>query len=468
MELQSIVCPNCGATTTKKDYCEFCGSFLVGKISSGINVDRYADTVRKMPLNKGIKQMLDIFTNIVYDLDDQYCKLLVLDVINIKAKGIYDDGIILSITASHNGIILKYPGNASYEFANSSMFTLFEKKANDLYIVSFGKDIGGAVKFINQFNKELYPKADISFRISILSPDNKGEMGHIRYNRDGNFIDGYYMTEAFGIKNELSVLEINSKSIEELIKIKENIINTPKELEQKLKARLYDKKFVSQVNDFYFNIENINSHTAGDSILMWFSYQVSSIDIRLKYIGIHLIKFSFLNHISPDIVTKPYFEYGDCFVEAVYTLKASDLKRISESQDKEEFKLYFVDNRGHTKCMNCEQLRKIISVIWQAVEDPVEGMSKLQTVYTETNRYQRNLKKHVSWAIWTLIIWGVGSLLTLIIGGIWSFVVENKEPIIWFAIVTIVLGALCIFKVFGLKSDIKAYESKYGRAFYIH
>ena len=294
MELQSIVCPNCGATTTKKDYCEFCGSFLVGKISSGINVDRYADTVRKMPLNKGIKQMLDIFTNIVYDLDDQYCKLLVLDVINIKAKGIYDDGIILSITASHNGIILKYPGNASYEFANSSMFTLFEKKANDLYIVSFGKDIGGAVKFINQFNKELYPKADISFRISILSPDNKGEMGHIRYNRDGNFIDGYYMTEAFGIKNELSVLEINSKSIEELIKIKENIINTPKELEQKLKARLYDKKFVSQVNDFYFNIENINSHTAGDSILMWFSYQVSSIDIRLKYIGIHLIKFSFL------------------------------------------------------------------------------------------------------------------------------------------------------------------------------
>lgn len=461
MELQSIVCPNCGATTTKKDYCEFCGSFLVGKISSGINVDRYADTVRKMPLNKGIKQMLDIFTNIVYDLDDQYCKLLVLDVINIKAKGIYDDGIILSITASHNGIILKYPGNASYEFANSSMFTLFEKKANDLYIVSFGKDIGGAVKFINQFIKELYPKADISFRISILSPDNKGEMGHIRYNRDGNFIDGYYMTEAFGIKNELSVLEINSKSIEELIKIKENIINTPKELEQKLETTLCDKKFVNCVL-------NLGDFSIGDSIYVCFECSKTSIHIKFFYWGHDLIEFGDFGHIDPfryllDSDKKPYYEYGYWHVEKRYILKAADLKRISESQDKDESTLRLRDKWSNPKYIYSERLRKIISVIWQAVEHPSEGMSKLQIACEEKNVYQRNLKEMGSWSSGSLIIWGVGCFLTLIVGGIWSLVVENAEPVIWFAIVTAVLGTLSSIKTKTLKSEIEAYESKYGK-----
>ena len=107
----------------------------------------------------------------------------------------------------------------------------------------------------------------------------------------------------------------------------------------------------------------------------------------------------------------------------------------------------------------------IISVIWQAVEDPVEGMSKLETLCSKKDEYQRNRLKRESWETWAKICWGIGSCLTLFVGGIWSLIVGNCNPLIWFAVVTISLGTLCLVKFIGLQTDIKAYESKYGKSY---
>ena len=107
----------------------------------------------------------------------------------------------------------------------------------------------------------------------------------------------------------------------------------------------------------------------------------------------------------------------------------------------------------------------ILSVIWQAVEDPVEGMSKLKALCSKKDEYQRNQKKLRAWYNRSETIWKTGVIRTLLVGGIWSFLIRSWNPLIWFAVVTIVLGILCFVKKNGLKSAIKAYESKYGKSY---
>ena len=492
MKHQSLVCPNCGATTTKKDYCEFCGSFLVGKLVKGIDVSRYADVVRDIPIDNGIKRMLKTFTNISDNISEKQCKLFSLNIVDVRNK----NKIILVVQCSKKNIQLTYPHERFGAFANCSMYPLFEKNK-----VSFGMDIDGTVKFITQFINELYPNADTSFIIYVSNPylltsnndeddtsfveeeDDREYLIEGKYNRNGDFVKGVFYEkwdedkwdedDEYTNEIEISSADFNLQTIEafvnkeikeldRIVKDKQKKSNSRNELKKKLELQLCDDKFINcvlKLGNFYIE----------DSVFVTFACSKNSIHLKFSYHG-DQIEFGRLGEISPykwllDSDKKPYLKYGDWYIEKRYILEASDIKRISESQDKNECTLHLYDRWGNTKNIYSERLRMIISVIWQAVEDPVEGMSKLETLCSKKDEYQRNRLKRESWETWAKICWGIGSCLTLFVGGIWSLIVGNCNPLIWFAVVTISLGTLCLVKFIGLQSDIKAYESKYGKSY---
>ena len=491
MKLQSIVCPNCGATTTKKDYCEFCGSFLVGQMVKGIDVSRYADVVRDIPIDNGIKQMLETFTNISNNISEKQGKLFSLNIVDVRNK----NKIILVVQCSKKKIQLTYPHERFGAFANCSMYPLFEKNK-----VSFGMDIDGTVKFITQFINELYPNADTSFIIYACNPyiltsnneddtsfddeeDDREYLVEARYNRNGDFVKGVFYEkwdedksdedDEYTNEIEISSADFNLQTIEAFVnkeikeldriaKDKQTKSNSRKEVEKKLELQLCDENFINcvlKLGNFYIN----------SSMFVRFACSKSSIHLKFKYHGDDPIKFGNLGKISPcrwllDSDKKPYYDFG-WYIEKRYILEASDLKRISESQDKNECTLHLYDRWDNTKNIYSERLRMILSVIWQAVEDPVEGMSKLKTLCSKKDEYQRNQKKLRAWYNRSETIWKTGVILTLLVGGIWSFLIRSWNPLIWFAVVTIVLGILCFVKKNGLKSAIKAYESKYGKSY---
>ena len=492
MKIQSIVCPNCGATTTKKDYCEFCGSFLVGKLVKGIDVSRYADVVRDIPIDNGIKRMLETFTNIINDISEKHSKLLSLKIVDVRNN----NKAILIVQSSKNKIQLTYPHERFGAFANCSMYPLFEKNK-----VSFGMDIDGTVKFITQFINELYPNADTSFIIHVSNPylltynneedstsfdeeeDDREYLVEGKYNRNGDFVKGVfyekwdddksYEDDEYTNEIEISSADFNLQTIEAFVnkeikeldriaKDKQTKTNSRKEVEKKLELQLCDKNFINcvlKLGNFYIS----------GYVFVTFACSKSSIHLKFKYHGDDPIEFGSFGEISPykwllDSDKNPYYDFG-WYIEKRYILEASDLKRISESQDKNECTLHLYDRWDNTKNIYSERLRMILSVIWQAVEDPVEGMSKLKTLCSKKDEYQRNRLKRESWETWAKICWGIGSCLTLFVGGIWSLIVGNCNPLIWFAVVTISLGTLCLVKFIGLQSDIKAYESKYGKSY---
>ena len=65
-QVQTIVCPNCGANATNHHNCEFCGSFLVQRAALGIDVSRYVEASSKYS-NKGIETALKMYSDILQE-----------------------------------------------------------------------------------------------------------------------------------------------------------------------------------------------------------------------------------------------------------------------------------------------------------------------------------------------------------------------------------------------------------------
>ncbi len=375
----SITCPNCGATTNKTDYCEFCGSFLVGKLVKGVDVGRYADTVRQISLDDGLRKVLEIFTNIINHLSDKHGKLLNLRILDIKNKC----KEILLISASKKDLILTYSHSGFGEFANSSMFPLFEKKKEN-YIVTFGKDYEGAVKLITQFIRELYPNADLSYEIKIWKPsEDKEELGYARYNRNGMFIDGTFVDsrddddEEYSNEREISSAEFTPESIESLIKVEDEICKKEKNkeiqknnIDAKLTAKLRDKKFSDSIKSLKINI--------GNSVTAHFYPDLTSIRLQVVYNDDDRIYFEDLGHkkaYESYMDQKPYYKYGEWHIEQSYSLYSSDLKKIAESS--EELELWIKDSWGNRKWMSTNNLKGVISNIWSVVNSPSDDTYKL-------------------------------------------------------------------------------------------
>lgn len=484
MKIQSIVCPNCGATTKNKDSCEFCGSFLVGKIAKGIDVSKYADTVRNTPIDNGIKRMLETFTSMINEIGEKYGKLLSLRIIDV----VNHNNTILIVKSSKKNIQLMYPHERFGAFANCSMFSFFQKDT-----ASLGMDIDGSVKFISQFINELYPNADTSYVIYASNPyyneednisddeeeDNREYLVEARYNRDGDFVKGVFCEKWDEDKfdenpdeydNEIGIssADFNSHSIKTFVeketkelgknandKLKKT--NSQKELITKLEAKLCDENFIRCViglGGFYID----------SSIWISFECYKSSIHLKFFYSGFGRIEFGRFGDIRPcpyrsSSDKRPHSVDGfDWLIEQRYILEATDLKKIAESNDKDKSTLYIEDKRGNLNEIYSKRLRVYLTTIWHVVESPSDEIYKLQIINDENEEYIRNKKKLDSRKTWLTIVLVLGGILS----GVWSLLLGKLFPLICFAVIIIPLGILCSIKVNELKSKIKAYESKYG------
>lgn len=95
-----------------------------------------------------------------------------------------------------------------------------------------------------------------------------------------------------------------------------------------------------------------------------------------------------------------------------------------------------------------------------------EEIKNIERFIKEKEKYKRNKEAWDSWSEWTGIIWGFGGFLILLAVGC-CLLADVWGIAICFTICFIGLGTLFSIKAKVLKSEIDAYESKYGAVCYL-
>ena len=256
--------------------------------------------------------------------------------------------------------------------------------------------------------------------------------------------------------------EVTPEAIEALIKVEDERLQKEKNqekqennLDNKLVSKLRNKQFSDSIRGIRIDI--------GNAITALFFPEITSIRLQLISHTEDSIKFEELGNKKPYASSydkKTYYDKG-WHVEQSYDLYASDLKRIAESSGKDELRLWLRDEWRNRTWMYPKGLKHVISVIWFVVNNPSEEVYKLQQMSAEITEYSKNVLKAYTNKDVPKAIWIIGILLTIFVGGIWSFIIGKLTPLILFAIGTIAFGALCSMRLHKLKLDIKAFESKY-------
>ena len=203
MELKTYTCPNCGATTTNAENCEYCGSLLVRFEAKGIsakNMSYYFDESKLLPgLVDGLEKHLKLQE---MNSDEGVITDIILPVQVFKEPGVYmqgkalqreycvlsskdcfwSDGVEAFVDADDEqlAIAFEFPKNcddkynASYyvqaheKFKKMDCYDLFlhrkvrdgNNKINDEYCIDFGPDAVGAAHLISHIINELDGEAN--------------------------------------------------------------------------------------------------------------------------------------------------------------------------------------------------------------------------------------------------------------------------------------------------------------------
>lgn len=188
-ELQSYVCPNCGANTTNAENCEYCGSLLVRFVEKGIDLSQtsYTDNSEVFPgliteLKKNLKLQEEnkgqfVATDIMWK-NDATGDLLCVSIATASEPA-FLDGTPINLGPKAKGLIVgigfeTYADNSQYsefngrqdaklkEFKQLKSFPLFTshygsfvdgqgfKRLGRQYAIHFGEDAEGAARLISE------------------------------------------------------------------------------------------------------------------------------------------------------------------------------------------------------------------------------------------------------------------------------------------------------------------------------
>lgn len=179
-QVSAIVCPNCGANTSNRLNCEYCGSMLVRFTDHGISIDptKYGKDAKAIG---GLEEALS--SNLLLQGTCQENEYVITgmtaDMNPLKIQFIQSDAATIGITGSNplknatrGNIALRIPfAIRSYDdeammnaketlelFRKLDCFSLFTPQQNEegiAYYIDFGKDTQTAAQVFTQVAKEL-------------------------------------------------------------------------------------------------------------------------------------------------------------------------------------------------------------------------------------------------------------------------------------------------------------------------
>lgn len=204
--VQTVVCPNCGASAHNFHNCEYCGSFLVQKASEGVDLRAYVEHSANYA-NPVIEGLIDRVFKIVGMIPSDG-----LGEINLCFD--FPKGNSLGVVSWAGGVSSEVPGVSLFinsqtldrygcmlKFMQSPSFPLFsmikddwqneDGTTSDRYVVHFGMDIKGATKLLSQVIQEVYgvDLKNVVYTIETISDISFGGASTEVYNSNGVCIE---------------------------------------------------------------------------------------------------------------------------------------------------------------------------------------------------------------------------------------------------------------------------------------
>ena len=179
-QVSAIVCPNCGANTSNRLNCEYCGSMLVRFTDHGISIDptKYGNEAKaidgleealagNLSLQETCGENEYVITNIIRDMDPQRIQFIQSDAATIgitgvnplknASKGNISLRIPFSVRSNDDEVMMNARETLD-KFRQLDCFSLFTPQQNEdgiAYYIDFGKDAQTAAQVFTQVMKEL-------------------------------------------------------------------------------------------------------------------------------------------------------------------------------------------------------------------------------------------------------------------------------------------------------------------------
>ena len=186
-QVQTIICPNCGANATNHHNCEYCGSYLIQRAIEGKDVSAYVH-VAKNYYNQGLASALKLYSNLLQEHPtENSLQFIVNNTVNLIANN-YDSkvednqnntGFLINLSSSSledDGVLGKFKNLPLLQAFNKSSVKSWNGEGQVIeeteYSLDFGYDYEGASKVVLQL-LELYGMniEESTFRIYDGGPD---------------------------------------------------------------------------------------------------------------------------------------------------------------------------------------------------------------------------------------------------------------------------------------------------------
>lgn len=200
-QVQSIVCPNCGANPTNHQNCEYCGSFLIKFAAEGRDISNYLKDAARFS-SSGLEKVLHEYTDLFTKYPDAgLCWELDWNgnpIIGLTPASLYSSEFGPGYAIDFKSDALKQV-NALGRFLNSSAYEVFDSFSGlvndngepvDLYLANFGYDYKGAMRLILQLLEDVFkvPLEETDSSIFLQPGDGNVVVDYISYNCKGDRI----------------------------------------------------------------------------------------------------------------------------------------------------------------------------------------------------------------------------------------------------------------------------------------
>ena len=161
-QVQTIVCPNCGASATNHHNCEYCGSFLVQRAAEGKDVSAYVQ-VAKSYANEGLTSALKLYSTLLQEHPTEKSLQFIAESRvtlipnNFDKENQPNTGFSIylnSASLEYNGVLGRFKNSPLVQAFNMDRGTGWDNNGQAIkvteYKLDFGYDYEGASKVVLQ------------------------------------------------------------------------------------------------------------------------------------------------------------------------------------------------------------------------------------------------------------------------------------------------------------------------------